>query len=260
MPKIDDVGFSDTTPAKMERLRGIFAMHLAITQAVLEKNPRFSRKYHYLDMTSGKGSYPDGTEGSPIVFLENSRAEKFRIPFRADFIEQNHKNLKELESSVEVRGWTGDNLHFHAGDYRRIVRAIYSSVIENELGLAFIDPSGDLPDFDTLRFIAEMRPRMEILIYISSTNVKRVEQYTKKILADYLSKIPKSNWLISTPLATDKFKWIFLLASNSDVFKDYKKIGFYRLDSKYGEELFAKVNLTEKQRNEILQPRLPSLD
>jgi hypothetical protein len=126
----------------------------------------------------------------------------------------------------------------------------------NEFGLIFVDPSGDLPDFECLKYIAEMRPKMEILIYIASTNVKRTFQFTEKRLADYIESVGKSNWLIRKPISWDKFKWTFLLGSNTSLFKDYKSIGFYRLESHQGQRILEKLNLTEKEQIESKQYKM----
>ena len=118
----------------------------------------------------------------------------------------------------------------------------------------FVDPSGDLPDFDILHYIAEMRPKMEILIYLPSTNVKRTYQYTEKRLTDYIESVGKKHWLIRKAIDWDQFKWTFLLGSNApDLFKDYKGIDFYRLESRQGQNILEKLNLTEKEQIESKQ-------
>jgi hypothetical protein len=254
MPIVDGVGYSEATKGKIRKLVKIVDMHISVTQAVINKNSQYLRTYRYVDLTSGKGSTPDGTVGSPLVFLE--KAHEKGLTYRADFIEEIDKNIQELKSAISGRGFDGAGLHFHCCDYKEKVRELFPAVNRKQLGLVFVDPSGDLPDFETLQYIGEVRPRMEILIYLASTNVKRQYQYTNKYLEDYLGKIGKNHWLISTPSAGDQFKWIFLLGSGAPIFKDYKSIGIYRLPSDIGRELFEIVNLTEKQRIEHLQPRL----
>jgi hypothetical protein len=44
--------------------------------------------------------------------------------------------------------------------------------------------------------------------------------------------------------------------SNTDLFKDYRRIDFYQLDSKEAEAFFPKLNLSSRQRMDRLQPRL----
>ena len=89
MPKVDNVGYGKYTTQKMEILKRIFGMHLAVTQAVLNKRPAYKQVYKYIDATSGKGYVPESIiPGSPLVFLETVFSEKFNKPFKIHLIEQ----------------------------------------------------------------------------------------------------------------------------------------------------------------------------
>lgn len=98
MPIENGIGFGEYTPVKIEHLSKILAMHMAITQAVIKKHASYYEiEYRYVDLTAGKGSTPDGSIGSPLVFLNKAGEPKFEIPFRADFIEREQSNIDELE-------------------------------------------------------------------------------------------------------------------------------------------------------------------
>ena len=98
---------------------------------------------------------------------------------------------------------------------------------------------------------------MEILLYLSATNVKRQFQQTKKFLADLLKETSKQHWLIRRPFKGDSHRWTFLLGSNIDFFKPHKKIQNYFciLNSSEGQEVFEKMNLSQEQRFEQKQTR-----
>lgn len=262
MPKEDGVGYGECTGQKLEYFSKIVAMHMAITQAVLNKNAGlFRQHYRYNDLTAGKGFVPKtGEKGSPLVFLQHAEAESFKLPYRADFIEREEKNISELESAIQhekdENGWGGENHHFHNGEYQSVIPALLHSKNVKEFGLAFVDPSGDPPDFDVLRYIASVRPKMEILIYLSSTNIKRLFHFTEKKLSDYIDQIGKKYWLVRKPVSWDHFKWTFMLGSNTDLFTDYKKVDFFRSDSERGQEILLKLNLTEKELHDLNQPKL----
>lgn len=290
MPKVDDVGHSDSTILKMEVLSNIFDMHYMITQAVIKKYPSYKQRYRYVDMTSGKGHVPysdivskvdkihsltwSGKSlvhngkllGSPLVFLTIAESEKVKIPYRADFIEVSPENYNELKEALKLHAnlnnWVDINskAFTHNNEYQSAVPDLFKFRDEKEFGLAFIDPSGNKPDLETLKFIANSRPKMELLLYISATNIKREFGYTKKYLSDYMKETGKENWLIKKPVKGDKFQWTFLLGSSSDIFKNYKKIDFMRLDSDEAQNFFPKLELTSKQRSDLLQPRLPNIE
>lgn len=265
MPKKDDVGFGEFTGIKMETLASIFNMHLVITQKVLKNHLNWDQVYTYIDATSGKGVVPDtDIFGSPLTFLKSINSLSVPLPFFAHFVEQNPANLIELQQNIEkfaaINDWNiRDCYKMHAGDYAAILPPILKIQNSRKLGLLFVDHSGNLPNFDAIANIINMRPKMEILLYLSARNIKRIHHLTNKSLLDYMQQIGKSNWLIRKPVKWDNLEWTFLLGSNTDIFKDYKKIDFYRLDSDEAQFFFPKINLTSKERMEKIQPRLPSL-
>lgn len=260
MPKVDNVGYGELTPVKITTLSKIFNMHLTITQNVVRKNSYYKQAYRYIDLTAGKGYTPDGKiNGSPLVFLNSVNSGILQTPFKVDIIECNEQNYAELKANVkghcQQNGWDSGNVDFHFGKYENIIPELLPSVNEVELGLVFVDPSGNLPDFETLGYIARMRPRMEILVYIPTTNVKRQRG---KLLSDYMKEMKKEYWLVRKPFSWDKHKWTFLLGcSHPTIFKGYKGIDFVRLDSPEAEGFFPKLNLSAKQRMKQIQPELP---
>ena len=260
MPVEDGVGYGELTPLKIEHFSRIMAMHMAITQAVIKKSRYFKRVYRYIDLTAGKGYTPNDLQGSPLVFLEQAESDFFQIPYHANFIESETQNIEELEANILKALLTNNlasrNIFLHQGNYEEIIPNLLTGTNKNELGLVFVDPSGDAPNFDTLKYIAQARPRMEILIYLSTTNIKRVHHLTDKFLRDYMEEIGKTHWLIRKPIPWDTHKWSFLLGSNTNIFKDYKKIDFLRLESEEAQQFFPKLNLSEKQRQQKIQPRL----
>ena len=200
MPIENGVGYGEYTGVKIEHLSKILAMHMAITQAVIKKHASYYEpQYRYIDLTAGKGSTPDGSSGSPIVFLEKANDPKFDIPFRADLIEREQSNIDDLKKTVSAHPMSTSqqgSIYFHHGEYENVVPQLFKSKKDFELGLVYVDPSGDLPDFKTLAYVSNTRPRMEILLYLSATNVKRQFQQTKNFLADLLSETSKPHWLI----------------------------------------------------------------
>jgi len=226
-----------------------------MTQAVLRKHSYFNQLYHYIDMTAGPGLYGnngDEFKGSPLAFMEIAKGIGLR--YRADFIEINEDNLNRLKRNIQAANSNGDgcHLHFYRDDYTEYLPKLLRNHNNKELGLFYVDPTGEMPDFDVLGIAARQRPKMEVLIHLSATNVKRQRQFTDMELADCLRAIGRSYWLIREPLGPHQ--WTFLMGSNSELLKQYKSIGFYRLESRDGQAVFSRLNFTHshKERSRVM--------
>ena len=196
-----------------------------------------------------------------MILLQAIHEEKFFKVFEINLLEEIEANFIELQRNVTEyctkQYWKDQNfIKYYYGSYEEVLPKILGTTDNRELGLIFIDHSGDLPNFEMIKVVSELRPRMEILLYLSARNIKRLHHLTNKSLLDYMQEISKKFWLIRKPDKFDNLEWTFLLGSNTDIFKDYKKIDFFKLESDEAQKFFPKLNLTSKERMAKLQPRL----
>lgn len=266
MPLEDGIGYSDSTPRKIEHLKKIMAMHLNISWAVINRGRSWAnRSYHYMDLTAGKGETPDGLPGSPLVLLNQINELGHTGPFAMDFIERESENIGQLETRIadavkQLRLTDNSTIRFHNNPYEEIIPQLMEFGDSRQFGLAFVDPSGNAPHLESLKLISEKRPKMEILIYVSATNIKRAYQYSGMHLSDYMAQVGKRYWIVRKPISWDAHKFTFLLGSNTELFKNYRSIDFYRLDSPEGEEIFERLEYTRDELQERKQMRFDFLD
>lgn len=156
MPKENGIGYGPLTSLKIEHLAHIFDMHLRVTQAVLRRHPAIRQKYRYVDLTAGRGCTPDGNKGAALLFVERAESPGVDVPYSADFVERNLAHLNELETclgqAAQQYNWRG-RYHYHHGEYQNEVTNLLPNVDGAELGLVFVDHSGDSPDVNALKYI-----------------------------------------------------------------------------------------------------------
>ena len=237
---------SEYTPLKQEAFAAILSMWFKLAGKTAVRNPYFHHSCHYIDLTAGPGVH-EGKAGSPKLFLDMAR---------------DHWTGKLLIDLVDLDPWCYNRLkilwdqepavRIHNADCADAVQRILGNpypwgLAKNQLGLVYMDPSGEVPDFSTLATCAIQRPRMEILIHLSATTIKRVKVYQELCLNDYLSMIPKRYWLVREPV--DQHQWTFLMGSNTNNFKSWKGIGLWRIDSERGRKVFERLNTTGYSEN-----------
>ena len=92
--------------------------------------------------------------------------------------------MNNVRAYSKQKGWGIENhAHFHLGDYQQVIPKLLGSINNRELGLFL---SIILVTFRYLRpltYVTRIRPRMEILIYLSAKIViKRIHHLTGKSL------------------------------------------------------------------------------
>ena len=124
-------------------------------------------------------------------------------------------------------------------------------------GLLYADPSGVAPPFNLLAAFASHYKRIDLLIYLSATNLKRkraAQNGSTPTLIDELSNIDKDQWIIREPHG--QHQWSFLLGSNWLNYPTYESEGFHRVSSATGQCILHRLNYTENERQQYEQLKL----
>ncbi len=287
MPKYKDLGYGPFTPDKVSAFRSILQMHQVIARAVINRT-KATLPYLYLDLTAGPG-YADPQQnlpGSPLIFLQLAtqslrigRSDKFMkpVPFEAHFFEYDREFAESLKARVQPyrKSPYCTGIKVHSADYTDPTKGVLALISEfgyqpYRYGLVYIDPSGNLPDFDVLAQIAEHLPRVEVLLHIPAAIIKRLrnreDHEHNEYLTDLLEKIPKSLWLVRDVKPGDKHQWTFLMGTNArasngdELFRGLTQERFFPISDKRGREILEYLNLTKKEWKTQKHPRLPFPD
>lgn len=244
------VGCSDYTPTKELHYAKILAAHIALSRSVIGKYQWTNRDYLLIDATAGSGIV-NGIVGSPLVFLDLARSFE---NWKAVLIEEQKRTYNELLRSIDQRYGIRDHrittVHGSHVDY---IAAM--NLDAKQIGLLYVDPNG-LFDLDAIQMFARKMIRMEILLSISATSIKRVNGSplleNRYRLKDLLSL--KNYAHIRKPYGNDQ--WTFLLLSNTPIVKEYKSIDLRSVDSPEGAEYLEIMDNTRKELSELHQQTL----
>jgi hypothetical protein len=132
-------------------------------------------------------------------------------------------------------------------------------------GLLYFDPYGFiLEDYKALISFIQNNPRMDIILNINATQIKRnrtayekggrecFKKYKEVTLFSIISQLNKKYiWIRDNSLLQihSKYQWLLLFGTNTEQY-DIKTFRFISIDTKEGQELLYKYNYTEKEKEE----------
>ncbi len=226
------------TKEKQRIFAGLVRWHLGMCTGIYRRYPALP--YLYVDMNAA-----DGT-GSPSIFLD--AAQHVTFPWRAIFIEMDAEAVQILTATCEHP----DATCFH-DDHTVLLPQICDRLRGLRYGLIYHDPYG-IPSFDTLRDVSarDATERIDILIRCPATVIKRARgafgifgkhKYT---LTQHLDSIRKKHWLIQAPQGS--LQWTFLLGTNYESMKEWRKEHLYRIDTYEGQSILDRLAKTANER------------
>ena len=243
------VGRSRMTPDKLRGFARFLELHAGIVRYVGKNGERkWGTKpgpYYYVDTHCGTGDNEDYGPGSPVIFLDTMR--RLGMDYRAFFIDLNVGQLRErIGRDTRVTIYEQDN--------RDAIDDVVAQLPAKALGMLYMDPNGSpTPWIQLLMTVAEKRHRLDILVRANTTAVKRDPSPLR--FADIPAKVAKEHWLIRGPAPGDGWRWTFLLGANFQL-GDWKNERFYKLGSHEGRDIMRRLNFTDDELREIVQPRL----
>lgn len=253
-----DAWISAETEAKEADFRGILNMHMSIAKAIIARQS--GPQYMYVDLFAGPGRLAyRGKEfdGSPLIFTDT--AKRLGMDTVSAFYEQDPTVADRLKGALASAGGTG---HFEVHAERCEVG--FPQLLERMLrpqggryGLIYSDPIRDEIPHALLNAAAQMLPRVDLLSYVSATQYKRrrgVDE-NRPFLADHIAAVDKKVALIREPIGM--WQWTFVLWSNWPSLPDWKRRGFYRLDSERGQQIMERLNLSAREQTEASNTPLP---
>jgi hypothetical protein len=260
MTVTNGMAMSDRTPTKHEHFKKLLGMHVDIVYRTILKYAWRPSIYQYIDLNAGAGRvvYEDGMQGitsglRAVLKLYYMQESVPPLAYRAYLIDNYSPNCDSLRTHWAIKD-NPDVTVYCENNQEAIQRIV---IPRNSLGLVCSDSNtlmGDLDIFDRLAARSEF-DKMDFLIYLSASNYKRDQHANgREYLLDRLARI-KSHWYVQEPY--DKHQKTFLLGSDWDGFKEWRKLKFAPLHSDAGREYMERINLTGKERFLAHQAGLP---
>lgn len=250
---LTDRWISSETELKEEHFDGIISMHARMCRGIISRWG--APPYVYVDLHAGPGHLEfNGRkfDGSPLIAAR--ALEREQLLHIAACFDQDPATAETLIKALPPT-FTADVIaepcergfpRWVQGVDRRFYR----------YGLIYADPIGKEIPHILLAEAARKFPKAELLTYVSATNYKRrngVQPGDR--LADHIATVGKRFTLIRKP--SGKHQWTFILWTGWDKFPEWRKIGFYRIDSPDGQLILAQLNLTKRELHESSNTPLP---
>lgn len=250
MPVTYGVGHSVATAAKQEALRYILRVHIRIAGRIVREKQWAHGKYLWADLTAGSG-YLNGEPGSPAIFFQEM--ERMMTPYTAVFAEKRKQTHDRLQNFLRKRTkGNGHKVEIRREDNKKTAEYVAqhaAGVTGVAYGMVYIDNNGQ-PPWDVVVNMAQKKSlqRVDLLLNIPCTSVKRSLSYSGHRLTDRLASIEKRYWLVREPIPQDGWQWSFLLGTNWPDFPEFAALGMYRAESKRGQEIIHYLNTTNAEK------------
>lgn len=260
-------GYGVYSASKRSHLSAFLGLHTTIVQNVTSRYEWAHEQYTYIDLNAGTGIHEDDY-GSPLIFLGHVKSgyRAYFIEIETEAVAALKKNLtaamRDRTNSISFFQGT-DSIQVKTGDNRVLLPQIAEELRQDYLmnrspafGLIFSDENGaDIP-FDELAQVYKQphMSRIDVLIYVSATSLKRVMKSSslknRLRLNEYIHALNKKHWQVRQPQG--QHQWCFLFGTNWDKkgkmgYPELRKLGFFDASSSEGQEILLKVSHTNEE-------------
>jgi len=251
---------ADATEAKQRGLTFAFRPGFAVM-----RQPKFRdrgcRLFH-IDLHAGSGFNDDAQcIGSPLAFLSEAKRSGC-TNFFAGFCDRDKYAIQCLKERPEIKH-DERCVVFH-GDNAELLYMLPDIVRHHRenpryaIGSVLSDPNGADVPLESIIWLAQTCPCIDVILHWNSTITKRLrnglkpQQYT---LDEVIKLIPKKDWLIREPVGIHQFT---LAIGRNFRFNAWHSIGFYDLNSTRGQDILQRCSLPKREiiQQERQQPGL----
>lgn len=146
-----------------------------------------NRLIWYVDGFAGRGTYEDGSDGSPILGLRRARetlAERRGYQLSCFFVEKGLKNWSTLDSLADPFRGAGINVINRHGEFSALVPEIERETRGSPV-LLFVDPFGISPlKFHEFRPLLERRWPLDLILTFQHRAVHRLASVHPHLITD----------------------------------------------------------------------------
>jgi hypothetical protein len=260
---VADDWISAETEAKERDFTGILEMHTNVCRGIFKRHGTSS--YLYADLYAGPGRLEfEGRQfdGSPLIAQRILTATG--LPYLALHYERDASVAARLGGAL----WTPSSLldtpdAERAPVFTESCQEGFRRWLEvngkqpGRYGLVYSDPIRDEIPHELLNLTAQYLPKVDLLSYVAATQYKRRRGVdpSRPFLVDHIGAIDKRVALIREPIG--RWQWTFVLWSNWVNLPEWRKRGFYRVDSDRGQEILDLLNLSKPELHAARNTPLP---
>jgi len=248
---------SSETATKQKHFEGILNILMPVAKKSMVTFHKCSPYFWIYDLNAARSEYINEDTGEQIVgsaVLGVTKARLRGLNYKAVLCELREDNAADLQRYFA----RDNNVTVLQGDNEiTLPPTLPPERAFERFGYVYADPNDAKLPINMLTDMFSRKPfnRIDLIVNIAAASIKRMihnENYDDIALDSLLKQINKKTWLVREPHA--KHQWSLIVGTNWAGAPEWKKEGFYRLDTDKGAKVWKVLSKTKKQQTEELQP------